>query len=190
MISKKIIVIVAIIMVFLTGCSAGNSSDNQKDIKVEHKESSTTINTNESSTRMNTNESKETAKMDQVNETRLVDNQIRVTVGSSSFIVNLEDNETAKELREMLIDEDLTIPAENYGGFEKVCQLGKTLPRKDEDITTEAGDVMLYSGNQIVFFYGSNSWAYTKLGKVEESSIEELERVLSGAETEVTLSVK
>ena len=190
MISKKIIVIVAIIMVFLTGCSADDSSDNQKDIKVEHKESSTTINTNESSTRMNTNESKETAKMEQVNETRLADNQIRVTVGSSSFIVNLEDNETANTLREILTDEDLTIPAENYGGFEKVCQLGKTLPRKDEDITTEAGDVMLYNRNQIVFFYGSNSWAYTKLGKVEESSIEELERVLSGSETEVTLSVK
>ncbi|SKA70377.1 hypothetical protein SAMN02745111_02017 [Eubacterium uniforme] len=190
MISKKIIVIVALIMVFLTGCSADNSSDNQKDIKVEHKESSTTINTNESSTRMNTNESKETAEMKKTDKSTLADDQIRVTVGTSSFIVNLEDNETAKELREMLTDKDLTISAENYGGFEKVCQLGKTLPRKDEDITTEAGDVMLYSGNQIVFFYGTNSWAYTKLGKVEESSLEELERVLSGSETEVTLSVK
>lgn len=187
---KKYIVVIAFLLLFLTGCRANNSSDNQKDIKVEHKESSTTINTNESSTRMNTNESKETAKMEQVNETRLADNQIRVTVGTSSFIVNLEDNETAKELRELLIDKDLTISAENYGGFEKVCQLGKTLPRKDEEITTEAGDVMLYSGNQIVFFYGTNSWAYTKLGKVEESSLEELEKVLSGLETEVTLSVK
>lgn len=190
MISKKIIVIVAIVMVFLTGCSADNSSDNQKDIKVEHKEASTTININESSTRINAYESTEKAEMKKTDKSTLADNQIRVTVGASSFIVNLEDNETAKELREMLIDEDLTISAENYGGFEKVCQLGKTLPCKDEEITTEAGDVMLYSGNQIVFFYGTNSWAYTKLGKVEELSLEELEEVLSGSETEVTLSVK
>ena len=90
----------------------------------------------------------------------------------------------------MLADEDLTISASNYGGFEKVCQLGKTLPHNDNQITTEAGDVMLYSGNQIVFFYGANSWSYTKIGKVEASSIEELESVLSGSETEVILSIK
>jgi hypothetical protein len=137
-----------------------------------------------------TNESKEQAKMKKTDESTLADNQIRVTVGSSSFIVNLEDNETAKALREMITDEDLTISASNYGGFEKVCQLGKTLPRNDKQITTEAGDVMLYSGNQIVFFYGANSWSYTKIGKVEASSIEELESVLSGPETEVILSLK
>lgn len=49
---------------------------------------------------------------------------------------------------------------------------------------------MLYSGNQIVFFYGANSWSYTKIGKVEASSIEELESVLSGSETEVILSIE
>jgi hypothetical protein len=137
-----------------------------------------------------TNESKEQAKMKKTDESTLADHQIRVTVGSSSFIVNLEDNETAKALREMITDEYLTISASNYGGFEKVCQLGKTLPRNDKQITTEAGDVMLYSGNQIVFFYGANSWSYTKIGKVEASSIEELESVLSGSETEVILSIK
>ena len=123
-------------------------------------------------------------------ESTLADNQIRVTVGRSSFIVNLEDNETAKALKEMLTDEDLIISASNYGGFEKVCQLGKTLPREDKQITTEAGDVMLYSGNQIVFFYGANSWSYTRIGKVEASSIEELESMLSGSETEITLSIE
>ncbi|MBE5958676.1 MAG: hypothetical protein E7254_07435 [Lachnospiraceae bacterium] len=111
-------------------------------------------------------------------------------VGNSSFIVNLEDNETAKALRKMLTDEELTISASNYGGFEKVCQLGKTLPHNDKQITTEAGDVMLYSGNQIVFFYGTNSWSYTKLGKVEDLNEEELESILSGSETDITLSIK
>lgn len=168
-----------VFFVLLTGCKANNIGDFQEDNVGQVK----------SGVQTDTNGSKE-PEMKIADESTLADNQIRVTVGSSSFIVNLEDNETAKALREMLADEDLTISASNYGGFEKVCQLGKTLPRNDNQITTEAGDVMLYSGNQIVFFYGVNSWSYTKIGKVEASSIEELESVLSGSETEVILSLK
>ena len=179
--SKRFIVTLVILFLLLTGCKATNPGNFQEDDNPVQMESSV---------QTDTNESKEQAKMKIADESTLADNQIRVTVGSSSFIVNLEDNETAKALREMITDEDLTISASNYGGFEKVCQLGKTLPRNDKQITTEAGDVMLYSGNQIVFFYGANSWSYTKIGKVEASSIEELESVLSGSETEVILSIK
>ena len=178
--SKRIVATLVVFFLLLTGCKANNTGDFQED----------DVSQKQSGVETNTNESKEQAKMKKTDESTLDDNQIRVTVGSSSFIVNLEDNETAKALRKMLADEDLTISASNYGGFEKVCQLGKTLPRNDKQITTEAGDVMLYSGNQIVFFYGANSWSYTKIGKVEASSIEELESVLSGSETEVILSLK
>ena len=180
MMSKRIIATLVVFFLLLTGCKTDNTGDFQED----------DVSQTQSGVETNTNESKEQAKMKKTDESTLADNQSRVTVGSSSFIVNLEDNETAKALREMLADEDLTISASNYGGFEKVCQLGKTLPRNDNQITTEAGDVMLYSGNQIVFFYGANSWSYTKIGKVEASSIEELESVLSGSETEVILSLK
>lgn len=119
----------------------------------------------------------------------LKENQIRITVGENSFVVRLEDNESAAALRELLADGDRTISASNYGGFEKVCQLGTTLPGKDVQTTTSAGDVMLYSSNQIVIFYDSNSWAYTRLGKVENLSADELESILSGPETEITLSI-
>lgn len=178
--SKRIVATLVVFVLLLTGCKANNTGDFQED----------DVSQTQSGVETNTNESKEQAKMKKTDESTLADNQIRVTVGSRSFIVNLEDNETAKALRKMLADEDLTISASNYGGFEKVCQLGKTLPRNDKQITTEAGDVMLYSGNQIVFFYGANSWSYTKIGKVEATSIEELESVLSGSETEVILSIK
>lgn len=180
MMSKRIVATLVVLFLLLTGCKANNTGDFQED----------DVSQTQSGVETNTNESKEQAKMKKTDESTLADNQIRVTVGSSSFIVNLEDNETAKALRKMITDEDLTISASNYGGFEKVCQLGKTLPRNDNQITTEAGDVMLYSGNQIVFFYGANSWSYTKIGKVEASSIEKLESVLSGSETEVILSIK
>ena len=180
MMSKRIVATLVIILPLLTGCKANNTGDFQEDNAVK----------TESSVQTDTNESKEQTEMKIVDESALANNQIRVTVGSSSFIVNLEDNETAKALKEMLTDEDLIISASNYGGFEKVCQLGKTLPHNDKQITTEAGDVMLYSGNQIVFFYGANSWSYTRIGKVEASSIEELESMLSGSETEITLSIE
>ena len=180
MMSKRIVATLVIILPLLTGCKANNTGNFQEDNAVK----------TESSVQTDTNESKEQTEMKIADESELANNQIRVTVGSSSFIVNLEDNETAKALKEILTDEDLIISASNYGGFEKVCQLGKTLPHNDKQITTEAGDVMLYSGNQIVFFYGANSWSYTKIGKVEASSIEELESVLSGSETEVILSIK
>lgn len=114
---------------------------------------------------------------------------IRVTAGKHSFWVKLEDNESAQALRDYLSDGDKTIPAENYGGFEKVCRLGKTIPANDRQTMAAAGDVMLYNGTQIVFFYGSNSWSYTRLGKEEGLSAEELEQILSGPETELTLSL-
>ena len=180
MTSKRIVATLVIILALLTGCKANNTGNFQEDNAVKM----------ESSVQKDTNESKEQTEMKIADESTLANNQIRVTVGSSSFIVNLEDNETAKALKEMLTDEDLIISASNYGGFEKVCQLGKTLSRNDKQITTEAGDVMLYSGNQIVFFYGANSWSYTRIGKVEASSIEELESMLSGLETEITLSIE
>ena len=181
MMSRRIIATLVVLLVLLTGCKVNNPGILQEDDNLVQMESSV---------QTDTNESKEQTEMKKADESTLADDQIRVTVGSSSFIVNLEDNETAKALKEMLTDEDLIISASNYGGFEKVCQLGKTLPHNDKQITTEAGDVMLYSGNQIVFFYGANSWSYTRIGKVEASSIEELESMLSGLETEITLSIE
>lgn len=119
----------------------------------------------------------------------LHENQIRVFVGEASFVVTLEDNESARALQALLVEGDMTIAASNYGGFEKVCPLGTTLPSSDEQTTTQAGDVMLYSGDQIVFFYDSNSWAYTRIGHVDELSAEELREILDGPETEITLSI-
>ncbi len=84
----------------------------------------------------------------------------------------------------------MTISASNYGGFEKVCSLGTELPRNDSQTTTHAGDICLYNGSQIVIFYGSNSWAYTRLGRVSDADETELETVLGGEETEITLSLE
>ena len=111
---------------------------------------------------------------------------VEICVGDSTLEMYLEENESVKELQELLEEGDIIMPASNYGGFEKVCKLGKTITSNDEQITTKSGDVMLYQGNQIVIFYDSNAWAYTRIGKINASQ-EILEQVLSGDDNEVTL---
>ena len=144
----------------------------------------------ESQTQVNSAEAFAAEKGDTMRkEEALREDQIRITVGANSFLVTLEDNESAAALRELLCGGDLTIPASNYGGFEKVCQLGTRLPRNDRQTTTQAGDIVLYSGSQLVVFYGSNSWASTRLGRIVDKSAGELEEILSGPETEITLSI-
>ena len=83
----------------------------------------------------------------------------------------------------------ITYEANDYGGFEKVGLLGRTLPTSDTQITTQAGDVILYSGNQIVLFYGSNTWSYTRLGKMQYESLDELKSFLKAGEGNISVTL-
>lgn len=121
-------------------------------------------------------------------EEKTMDNYITIKVGQNTLAAVLEDNDAGNALAELLKQGDLTISASNYGGFEKVCSLGKNLPKNDKYTTTQAGDIMLYNGNQIVIFYGQNSWSYTKLGKVINAEQKDLEKILSGKENKITIS--
>jgi len=76
-----------------------------------------------------------------------------------------------------------------YGGFEQVGPVGRNLPRDDRQITTVPGDIVLYSGNRIVVFYGSNSWSYTKLGHISDKSNAELAKLLGNGDITLTLSM-
>jgi len=117
-------------------------------------------------------------------------NKMTVTIGDHEFTITLYDNETTGALKKLLESGPLRVKCSNYGGFEKVCRLEKRLPSDDVQTKTKAGDVMLYSGNQIVIFYGSNSWAYTKIGRVDPEYLDQLHEILSGPETEIIFSIK
>ena len=67
--------------------------------------------------------------------------------------------------------------------------LGRTLPAGDSQITTQAGDVILYNGNQIVLFYGSNSWSYTRLGKMQYGSLVELKSFLKAGAGRISVTI-
>lgn len=132
----------------------------------------------------------EKAPIESTEENVMETNELYIKIGGNTLTAVLEDNRSAAALKELLAEKPLTISASNYGGFEKVCALGASLPRNDSRTTTDAGDICLYSGDQIVIFYGSNSWSYTRLGKISGADSSELKRILSGSETELTLSLK
>ena len=103
---------------------------------------------------------------------------IKITVSGKTLPVKIEDNEATKALVVALREASITYEAHDYGGFEKVGPLGLTLPANNSQITTQPGDVILYSGNQIVLFYGSTTWSYTRLGKIQYESLDELKSFL------------
>ena len=115
---------------------------------------------------------------------------IKIKVNNNVLDVKLEENEATKSLVERLKNGNITIKANEYGGFEKVGDLGFSLPRNDTSITTSAGDIVLYQGNQISLFYNSNSWSYTKLGKVKNVSSKELKNILGSGDVTLVLSLE
>lgn len=91
-------------------------------------------------------------------------------------------------LKDLCRNQPLTIQMSMYGGFEQVGPIGTSLPQNDMRTTTSAGDIVLYSGDQMVVFYGSNTWAYTRLGHITDKTQAELAELLSNGNVTVTLS--
>lgn len=114
--------------------------------------------------------------------------KMNVEVNGTVFTAVLENNGAADALAEMMKDQPVTIQMRDYAGFEKVGSLGQNLPASDSRTTTQAGDIVLYQGNQIVIFYGSNTWSYTRLGKIEDLS--GWEEALGRGDAAVTFSLE
>ena len=114
---------------------------------------------------------------------------ILMKINDEAVTVVWEDNESVATLTEILLEQPLSIQMSMYGGFEQVGPFGTSLPRNDKQTTTQAGDIVLYSGNQMVVFYGSNSWAYTRLGRITDKSDMELEEMLGNGDVTITLEL-
>ena len=115
--------------------------------------------------------------------------EMKMFINGTEVKVAWEDNESVDALKELAV-KGLEITMSMYGGFEQVGQIGQDLPANDEQITTEAGDIVLYSGDQMVVFYGSNSWDYTKLGHITDKTAEELEELLGNGDAVITINMK
>ena len=125
-----------------------------------------------------------------IQENETMDKALAMTIGDTPVTVVWEDNDSVKQLFELAESEPLVIEMSMYGGFEQVGSIGTDIVRDDTRITTGPGDIVLYSGDQIVVFYGSNIWEYTKLGKITGLDEGELAGMLGSQDTVITLSVR
>ncbi|KIR03581.1 hypothetical protein P261_02396 [Lachnospiraceae bacterium TWA4] len=113
---------------------------------------------------------------------------MNVKVGNKTFTATLEKNKAVDEFIQMMKEKPVTISMRDYSGFEKVGSLGKSLTTSNRQTTTKSGDIVLYNGNQIVVFYGSNSWSYTRIGKI--NNLTGWKEALGSRDVSITFSLK
>ena len=115
---------------------------------------------------------------------------LRMMIGDTAVAVEWENNDSTEALKALCENGPLVIGMSMYGGFEQVGPIGSRLPSADEPTQTSAGDIVLYSSNQIVVFYGSNSWAYTRLGHITDQDAAGMEALLGHGDVTITLSME
>ena len=163
-ISVELLIVCALAAV-LSGCGDSSQTENETQVETEPA-------------------GQESAGQNDKEETAM-DRKMTVEVGGSQFTATLEDNEAVVQMME---ENPVTIQMSDYAGFEKVGSLGASLPTSNSQTTTQAGDIVLYQGNQIVIFYGSNSWSYTRLGRIDD--LTGWESALGNGDVTVTFSLE
>ena len=181
--SIAIIAIVALAALFaLAGCAAKEASSPERTSGA----SSGAMETSEPAVSASAAEAPDGEEDANPAETSAV---LLISINDVQLAVNPADTEAARALMEHLQAGPVTVSLHAYGGFEQVGSLPWSLPTSDEQITTSPGDVMLYQGDQITIFTGSNSWAYTPLGSIEGATSEMLLEAFGGETAEITLSL-
>ena len=164
------------IILALTACGENaniNTSDNITETKTEIQVENQTALQEENKTEPQ--QASESAADDDQSENKeetgeQTEMKMNVQIEDYNFTATLEDNVAVKELVNMMKEGPVTIGMDDYSGFEKVGPLGRSLTTSNNQTTTNAGDIVLYNGNSIVMFYGSNSWSYTRIGKIDDLS--------------------
>lgn len=119
-----------------------------------------------------------------------MENKLKLKIGNHELIATFANNSSSEALIEKLKNENsITINMHDYSNFEKVGSLGFNLPRNDENISTDFGDLILYQGNQFVIYYDKNNWNFTRLGKIENITKEELKEILGKDNVTVILEL-
>ncbi|MFR3663635.1 cyclophilin-like fold protein [Flintibacter sp.] len=131
--------------------------------------------------------SEQESSQSQDNSSSQEEPMLKITVGDQELLAPFADNSSAEAFRDLLAQGPVTISMDDYGGFEKVGSLGTTLTRNDTRITTQPGDVILYQGNQITIYYGTNTWNFTRLAKINDST--DLQAKLGTGTVQVTFSL-
>ena len=174
-------------VLLLAGCGqtsgSGNEPEYEIEVQTEETDAETEIETETEEEAADTSSSDETD-----NEEGIGVMTMNVQVGDVRFRAALEENDAVSALIEMMEEGPVTLEMDDYSGFEKVGPLGTSLPASNSQTTTQAGDIVLYQGNQIVMFYGSNSWSYTRIGHITD--LTGWEEALGSGSVTVTFSLE
>lgn len=120
----------------------------------------------------------------------VTDMKMKIQIGETIYTATLADNSSVDSLKELMADEPLTLNMSDYANMEKGADLGVTLPQNNEQMNTQAGDIILYQGRTFVIYYDTNSWSLTPIGKIDNVDAEELREVLGTGDVTVTLSLE
>ena len=186
----KMLLAVAILALVLCGCgnAAGEGATESVASKTDTVEAVSDNNDTESAD--DAGEAEPAGNNDLAEEKSQEDPVLHLLIDGEEVNVAWEENETVDALSKLAQSEPLRISMSGYGGFEQVGAIGTNLPKNDAQMTTSAGDIVLYAGNQIVVFYGSNSWAYTKLGRITDKNESELKDLLGNGDVTITLQTE
>ena len=171
--TPKILILPIVASLFLSACSGGMETSATADTAV----TTTTTTTEETTTSENS-----------ASESPTEEKTMVLKIAGTEVPVTWEDNASVKELKELAAN-GLTISMSMYGGFEQVGPIGQRITSSDKQTTTSTGDIVLYSSSQIVIFYGSNSWSYTRLGKIDLPD-DKVKELLSQGDVTITLEIK
>ena len=193
---KVISAILTILIAVLTGCTSQSAAPAEVQAATTHVESAAeageTVKASEADTA-----SEETTATDAMTDIAVVaeennnageeDNEMedsmRLLIGETEVPVTWEENASVEALKKLC---PATIQMSMYGGFEQVGSIGQSIVRNDKQTKTSYGDIVLYSGDQIVIFYGSNSWSYTRLGHIDLTQ-QEMKDLLGGGDVSIML---
>ncbi|MBR4758118.1 MAG: hypothetical protein IK084_04840, partial [Bacteroidaceae bacterium] len=115
--------------------------------------------------------------------------KIYITIDGRTEPVTLVSNNATETLVAKLQEIPVTVALNSSGGFEIWGDLGFSLPTSNEQINAQPGDVVLYNGSNICIFYGTNSWSYTRLGKIDGLSESELRTFLKAGESNISVTL-
>ena len=190
---KAINTALAILILMLTGCASQSAAPAEVQAATTHVESAAeageTVKASEADTASEeTTATGETVTASEENKTADEENNdmedsMRLLIGEKEVPVTWEENASVEALKKLC---PATIQMSMYGGFEQVGSIGQSIVRNDKQTKTSYGDIVLYSGDQIVIFYGSNSWSYTRLGHIDLTQ-QEMKDLLGGGDVSIML---
>jgi hypothetical protein len=117
--------------------------------------------------------------------------KLYISISGVTKTATLVSNSSTEALVAQLQQGDITYEAHDYGSFEKVGALGYTFPENNTQITTEPGDLILYQGSNLCIYYDTNSWNFTRIGKLDNMTQADIKTWVNagGDNVNVTLSL-